>query len=422
MADRFTLRLDSLAYGGEAVGRHDGKAVFVPYGAPGDEAEVEVTSDHGRFARARLLGVTRPSLARRSPACPHFGPGACGGCHWQHLEYSAQLDAKRRVVTDQLARIGGLSGVAVSPAIGMDDPWRYRNHIQLVAEPDGTLGYQAAASHRTVVVSECPIAHPLLAGMVTADDGRGPWRLPAGLSMMRGARVALRAVIGSGERLMLVEGGATRLRTSGTPPYSVVAGGDRSTRVLAGRGWMDESLGGRTFRVSARSFFQVNTQQAGQLARLVREAAALTGSESVLDLFCGVGVFGLLLAPTAGAVTGIEENPDAVADARVNAGEAANVRLLQGPAESMLAGVTGPVDVVVVDPPRQGCAPAVMAGLIRLAPARIVYVSCDPSTLARDAAALVRAGYALTAVTPVDMFPQTYHTECVARLERRQGS
>lgn len=412
------LQITSMAYGGEGVGRWNGKAVFVPYAMPGEEVTAEIVEDRGRYARARLVQVTGPSADRVPPPCPHFGPDRCGGCTWQHVSYGAQLAFKAGIVRDQLARLGRVADPPVRAPVGMGDPWRYRNHLQLVAENSGQLGYQAAGSHRTVVVTQCPIAHPLVASMVSAPTASAAWRLPPGLGGDWVRRAAPRAGINTGQRLLVLEARSQPPPVRGVWPFAVAA--EAGTRVisLAGRPHLEERLGGRVFRYSPRSFFQVNTVQAGRLVELVAGYVDPQGDETLLDCFCGVGVFGLLLAGRVRRVIGVEESASSVGDARINAAGAANVTFLHGQAQSVVPSLSEPVHAVVLDPPREGCDPPVLKALVDLAPRRIVYVSCDPSTLARDVARLGEAGYTLREATPVDMFPQTYHIETVALLTR----
>jgi 23S rRNA (uracil1939-C5)-methyltransferase len=295
------LQVTSMAYGGEGVGRWNGKAVFIPYAMPGEGVTAEIVEDRGRFARARLVQVTSPSAERVSPPCPHFGPDRCGGCTWQHVRYSAQLAFKAGIVRDQLARIGHLTGPLVQAPLGMDDPWHYRNHVQLVAEPGGLLGYQAAGSHRTVVVTQCPIAHPLVAGMVSAPVTGAAWRLPPGLGGVWVRRAAPRAGINTGQRLLVLETHSQPPLVRGAWPFSVAAEAGSRVFPMAGRPHLDERLGGRVFRYSPRSFFQVNIEQAERLVELVATYVDPQGDETLLDCFCGVGVFGLLLGAASSA-------------------------------------------------------------------------------------------------------------------------
>jgi 23S rRNA (uracil1939-C5)-methyltransferase len=411
------LQITSMAYGGQGVGRWNGKAVFVPYAMPGDEVTADIIEDRGRYARARLLQVTSPSADRVDPSCPHFGPDRCGGCTWQHVRYRAQLDYKTGIVRDQLARLGHIPDPPVLAPVGTDDPWRYRNHLQLVADAGWQLGYQAAGSHRTVVVGQCPIAHPLVASMVSAPAVGSAWRLPPGLGGNWVRRAAPRAGINSGQRLLVLEARSEPPPVRGAWPFAVAVAAESGGRViaLAGRPHLEERLGGRVFRYSPRSFFQVNTAQA---ERLVAACVDPQGDETLLDCFCGVGVFGLLLAGRVRRAIGVEESASAIGDARINARGVDGITFLHGQAQSVLPSLGEPVHAVVLDPPREGCDPAVLKALVNLTPRRIVYVSCNPSTLARDVARLEEAGYVLREATPVDMFPQTYHIETVALLTR----
>ncbi len=413
------LEIGSMAYGGEGVGRWQGKAVFVPYTMEGEQVTAEIIEDRGRYARARLVQVIAPAAQRVSPPCPHFGPDRCGGCSWQHVSYSAQLVFKAGIVRDQLTRIGRVADPLVRPPLGMDDPWHYRNHVQLVAGADGLLAYQAAASHRSVVVTQCPIAHPWVASMVEAPAAGAAWRLPPGLGGGWVRRAAPRAGISTGQRLLVLEAGRQPPLVRGVWPFAVAV--EAGTRVipLAGNPHLEERLGGRVFRYSPRSFFQVNSAQAERLVEVVSGYVEPQGDETLLDCFCGVGVFGLLLAGRVKRVIGVEESGSSISDARVNAAGVVNVTFLHGQAQSVVPSLAEPVHTVVLDPPREGCDPAVLKAIASLAPRRIVYVSCDPSTLARDVGRLAEAGYVLREVTPVDMFPQTYHIETVALLTRQ---
>jgi 23S rRNA (uracil1939-C5)-methyltransferase len=404
-----------MAHGGAALGRHEGKVVFVPYAIPGEEVLVEIIEDKGRYARGRLVDVLSPSTQRVLPPCPHFGSHAaaavgCGGCHWQHIAYEAQLEFKQRIVQDQLERIGRFESVLVKPTIGSPEPWYYRNHIQFALDEHGRLGFIGAESQRVVPIEECYIMHPLLNEVFGALD----------LEMPELERLSLRCGVNTSQKMAVFE-------THEDEPFELEVDlpvscvfllSDGRTATLIGREYISEILAGREYRISASSFFQVNTPQAEELVHLVRDYLAPTGSEVLLDAYCGVGVFGLSLAGEVGQLIGLEESPSAVADARFNAGLADNAEFVEGRVEEVLPSLGVPIDLAVLDPPRQGCASEALTALTRLAPAKIVYVSCDPATLARDTRRLVQAGYQLVEVQPIDMFPQTYHIESVALLKR----
>lgn len=400
-----------MAHGGDALGRHEGKVIFVPYAMPGEEALVEIVEDKGSYARGRLVEILSPSPHRVDPPCPHFGPGKCGGCQWQHIAYQSQLELKAAVVGDQLARLGRLPNVPVKPIIPSLSPWHYRNHVQFTVSDDGRLGFVATDGRRVETVEICYLLHPLLEELLAALE----------LELPELARLSLRAGANTGDQMMIFEthDDLPPALESDLPVSCVLLLSDGTPVNLIGNNYLTEAVAGREFHISASSFFQVNTAAAEELVRVVGEYLAPTGDETLLDAYCGVGTFALSLADKVGQVIGIEEAAGAAADARLNASEMANVEFIEGSVEAVLPKLDRPIDLVVLDPPRQGCKPEALTALIELAPRRIVYVSCDPATLARDARKLAGGGYRLLEVQPVDMFPQTYHIESVALWERR---
>jgi len=409
---RFELHLTDMAHGGDALGRHEGKVIFVPYAIPGEEALVEIVEDKGRYARARLVEILSPSPHRVDPPCPHFGPGRCGGCQWQHIAYPAQLELKAAVVGDQLARLGRLPDVPLKmkPTIPSASPWHYRNHVQFSVGDDGRLGFVATAGRRVETIEVCYLLHPILDELFAALDLELP-----GL-----ARLSLRAGVNTGDQMMIFEthDDLPPALESDLPVSCVLLLSDGTPVNLIGNNHITEVVAERRFHISAPSFFQVNTAVAEELVRVVGEYLAPAGDETLLDAYCGVGTFALSLADQVGQVIGIEEAAGAVADARLNVAELTNVEFIEGSVEALLPQLDRPIDLAVLDPPRQGCKPEALRALIELAPRRIVYVSCDPATLARDARKLAGGGYRLVEVQPVDMFPQTYHIESVAMFEK----
>ncbi len=407
MGERLTLQLTDMAHGGEAVGKHERKVIFVPYAIPGESVRVEVMEDKGRFARARVLQVLEPSPHRVQPPCPYFG--LCGGCQWQHVAYEAQLEYKRSIVLTQLQRIAGLPGADVRPVLGMETPWRYRNRVQFHASSDGQLGFMAANSHDVVPVEQCLLMHPLLESVFDALD----MELPDLLSL------SLRAGIHTGDQMVVFEMGSDQppeLEVD-LPVSCVLLLPDGTPVTLVGSPYLREQVLGRQYRISATSFFQVNTLQAEAVSRQVSSALNLQPDSVVLDGYCGVGTFALGLAAHARRVIGVEVSAGAIADAQANAAGLANVSFVCGTMQSAIPklGLTRPL--VVVDPPRTGLEGAALVAVLKLAPPRVVYVSCDPATLARDVKAFLAAGYLLRTVQPIDMFPQTYHIETVTLLE-----
>ncbi len=424
--ETFSIQLTAIAHGGAALGRHEGRVIFVPYALPGETVRAEITEDKGRYAFARLVEVLEPSPNRIPAPCPYFG--SCGGCQWQHVNYETQLDLKSTIVADQLARIGKIAAPHVRPTLPDDSGWAYRNHAQFHPVPGGGLGFQSAGSHDTVAIDECPLLHPLLTDIHAA---LGPnFDLP-GLS-----RLSLRAGTETGD-LMLIFEMADDLPPGleiDLPVSCVLLLSDGVHVNLIGNNHITETVAGHTYRISAPSFFQINTPQAAQLVRLVTGYLDLKGGETVLDAYCGVGLFTTHLAERAGLVIGIEQSPSAVADLLENTAEQnaldgdshdnlddyANVDVIEGSVEVVLPdleldlGVDAPIDAAVIDPPRAGVDRFALDALVKHHPARLVYVSCDPATLARDAKRLVKGGYELVEVQPVDMFPQTSHVESVA--------
>jgi 23S rRNA (uracil1939-C5)-methyltransferase len=362
---QITLRLDAMTYGGEAIGRLDGKAIFVRGGIAGEKVQAQVIEDRGHFARATVVNVLDPSPDRVQPRCPHFGFEArsCGGCHWQHMDYAAQLHWKTEIVREQLRRIGRLPDAPVRATIPSPDVWAYRNHAQFSITPDGRPGFQAARSNRVIPIDECHIV-----------------QLPI-LEHLHSIRL---------------QPGAERLDVRSFNLQSPI------------------SVNGALFQVSAASFFQVNTSLIPTMMGQVVHRLALQGGETVLDAYCGVGLFSHFVAPKAGRVIGIESSPSAVQDARHNLAEFAQVDLRESLVEDVLPTLDVPIDVAIFDPPRAGCGPKVIQAVIERQIERVVYVSCDPSTLARDARQLMDGGYGLVDVQPLDMFPHTFHIETIS--------
>jgi 23S rRNA (uracil1939-C5)-methyltransferase len=420
--DTLTLHLTSIAHGGAALGRHEGRVVFVPYALPGETVRAEIVEDKGRHAFARLIKVLEPSPERVTPPCPYFGPTGCGGCQWQHAAYPAQLRFKAVIVADQLARIGSIADPPVRPTLPDPSGWAYRNHAQFHPAPGGGLGFQAAASNetrperrpefiegrsrRTVAIDECLILHPLLADLYAALD----------LDFAGLLRLSLHAATATGERMLVfeMEDDLPPALEIDLPVSCVLLLSDGQPVNLIGGNHISETVAGHTYRVSAPSFFQANTPQAAELVRLALEYLDLRGSESVLDAYSGVGFFTVPLAERAGLVTAVEASPSAVTDLLENTACFDNVDVIEGPLEAVLPDLDAPLDTALVDPPRAGLDRFALDALVERRPARLVYVSCDPATLARDAKRLVAAGYRLAALQPVDLFPQTYHVESVA--------
>ena len=405
------LTLDSYAYGGDCFGRlEDGRAVFVPYAIPGERVRIRLTEEKRGYARGELLEVLTPAPQRIEPRCPHFfrppgdvpAPAACGGCHYQHLPYEAQLQAKTGILRDQLQRIGKLSDPPVKPAIPSPAPWNYRNHVQFHLTGEGALGLNAPRSGQVIPIETCLLPEPPLVGLLPHLDFES---LPAL------ERIALR--LGSdGDILIVLESSDPQpLSLAVDFPVSVVYRGPGGSLVLAGDDHLVMEVLGRPFRVSAGAFFQVNTPMAAQMVTHLLENLEIRPDDTVVDAYCGVGLFSAFLAERAGRLIGIETSPEACEDFVVNLDEFDNVELYEAPVEQTLPALGLTADLLVADPPRAGLGRRTLEGIAALKPREIAYISCDPATLGRDARYLTEMGYRLRRITPFDLFPQTYHIE-----------
>jgi 23S rRNA (uracil1939-C5)-methyltransferase len=427
------LEIDSLAYGGKGIARRNGYVVFVTGALPGDRVRAEVTRAKRGYAEARTVEIVEPSADRVPERCDHGGE-PCPGAPWQALPYEEQLRHKQQQVDDALSRLGRLSGYELEPIEPAVEQWRYRNKLEYSfgeRDDDLVLGYHARGRWDEVVDAEdCLLA--------SEENNRARNEVRAWARAQGLPAYDRRAGTGTLRNLVVREGRRTgelqtRLVTSPDeiprPPvdlHTIVegtgSGTDGPTGAL-GREHLIEELCGLRFRISHSAFFQTNTEMAERLYAISTEMAALDGRERIYDLFCGIGTLGLAMAGRAGEVWGIELVPEAVADAEENAriNGIGNARFRVGDARKAILPLleeAGRPDVVVVDPPRAGLSKKVVRRLIECEAKRVVYVSCNPTTLAPNAAQLTEAGYRLRRVRPVDMFPQTPHIECVALLER----
>ena len=445
--EEVALTIDRLAYGGRGVGRVDGFVVFVPEVAPGDRVRARPWRIKSGYAEADLAAVDVPSALRAVPPCPHFGP--CGGCIWQHVAYEAQTAAKEDIVRDSLAHLGGVRDVEVRPIIAMADPWRYRNKMEFAFHPDGSLGlHRRGAFDRVVAIDTCLLqsdaANDILRLVREFADGAGLSRYNARDHTGLLRQVVIREARATGEIMVGVvttarevpglQGLAERLMRAQPRIVGVLHGLNAGPSdgvplagltVLAGRGHLIEQLAGLRFRIGLETFFQTNTAQAERLAETVEGFASLGGGETVYDLYCGVGTFALALARRAARVYGIEIAPSAVEAAQENAvlNAIPNVEFASGDVRTALPELrrrAAPPDLLVLDPPRSGAGGRVMRRIAEARAPRVIYVSCNPTTLAPDLKDLVAGGYAIRTVQPLDLFPQTYHVECVVLLERTQ--
>jgi len=406
--EQILVEVTTPVYGGECIGRlPDGRAVFVPYTLPGEQVRVELVEEKRGFARARLVEVVRPSANRITPRCAHYA--VCGGCHYQHADYATQLRIKGAVVRDQLERIGGIANPPVAEVAPSPAAWNYRNTVQFHLTPDGKIGYQGWGTHRVVPISECHLPEEALNQIWPQLD----------LEPLPGIeRIELRLGTDDEALLALESSDLAAPEFSVDFPLSAVHLSPAGKLILAGDDYLLMKIHGRVFKVSAESFFQVNTAQAEAMVSHVLELLPLDDKKTVLDIYSGVGLFSAFIAPRVKRCIGVEMSESACDDYAVNLDEFDNVELYVGAAEEILPALNLHPDIVVVDPPRAGIERTALDAIIHLQPQTLVYVSCDPATLARDVKRLVAGGYSLQQVTPFDLFPQTYHVETVALMTR----
>jgi 23S rRNA (uracil1939-C5)-methyltransferase len=403
------VRLTGFAYGGDALGRlEDGRMVFVPFALPGERVRVELIEEKRGYARGHLVEVLELAPERIQPRCAHFS--VCGGCHYQHLPYAAQLKAKSAILRDQLIRIGGIGDPPMGEIIAAPEPYNYRNHIQFHLSVEGKLGYHLGRSKQVLAIQECHLPEPALSQI---------WPLLDFEAMPEIERISLRLGAGDDVQLTLESDDLTPPELNVEDlPVSVVHLSQGEALVLAGSASVMMEVRGRLFQVSAGSFFQTNTTMAGTMVghvlSLLEVHQALGLEKTLFDVYCGVGLFSAFIAPRVGRLIGIEASPSAAEDFAVNLDEFDHIELYEAPAEMVLPGLADRPDAIIVDPPREGVDRRAMDGLLDLRPPLLIYVSCDPSTLARDAKRLLAAGYHLEQVTPFDLFPQTYHIESIS--------
>ncbi len=434
------LTLESLAYEGDAVGHYEGQAVFVPFGAPGERVRAIVAEAHKTYCRAGIAQILSASPQRVETRCQYFG--VCGGCQWQMLDYAAQVEQKQRILADALARIGGIEPPVIET---VPDPsgWGYRNKAQFpVAGNAGSLalGYYRRGTHHIIAIDHCPIAAdvinaawPALCGILQ-QGGLSGYNEARHHGMLR--HVALRASRKTGKlTLVLVTAGQQNLEQLASGIMAAVPAIESVWQNInpgkgnaifgsrwhhwAGAEYVSETIGGLKFRLSPSAFLQVNLAQAERAYALMAGALRPRADDAVLDLYCGAGAIALGLAPLVQSVTGSEQSPHAVADAQASAklNGIANCQFIAGGSERAAAEVAQ-ASIVVLDPPRKGADSALWPEIARLRPRAVAYLSCNPSTFARDAKELVRARYRLVKLWMIDMFPQTYHVESLGIFEQ----
>ncbi|NLJ24279.1 MAG: 23S rRNA (uracil(1939)-C(5))-methyltransferase RlmD [Firmicutes bacterium] len=441
------LEITGLGHAGEGVGRVNDFAIFVPGTIPGDQILAKIQEVKRNHGRASIIKVIRSAAGRVAPEC--VVAGDCGGCQLQHMAYESQLEWKRQLVVDALTRIGKFEEPLVQPVIGMAHPCGYRNKVQYPMGLVGgkvALGFYRRGTHAIVPIEECANTHPLcnkalqVVSYLLAEIGLVPYDEITGDGLIRhlvcrvstahnqlmvilvtnGKEVSGMAKLVEKMRAALPEL-VTVAQNVNTKRTNVIMG--EKTRILWGAPYLIEELNGLKFAISPRSFFQVNSEQAAILCHKVVEYAKIGQRTRALDCYSGTGSIALHLAREGAHVIGIEVVPEAIGDAKLNAelNHISGAEFRVGRVESELPGILeeGSVDMAVLDPPRKGCESEVLGALLQAKIPRLVYVSCNPSSLARDLAILAEGGYELREVQPVDMFPQTSHVECVVLMSTR---
>ncbi len=442
----YEIAVTGMGVSGEGIGKVQGFTVFIPGAIPGETVKARIQLIKKNYAKAVLEEILTPSSWRVRPACPVYG--LCGGCQISHLSYGGQLAMKQQRVTDAVVRIGGGSGDCIRPILGAAHPWNYRNKMMI---PTGGVkghvqaGFYAAGSHRIVPTESCLLQkeenNRLMQSLLAWADRTGA--VPYEETEKKGSLRHIMGRVGENNRVMAVLVTADRETGSHTDWTEAVRKDlpglssawhniqNRPTNVVLGpvmnRLWgsetIEEELCGLHFRISPYSFFQVNKEQAQVLYRTALSFCGLTGAETVIDAYCGTGTISLCMARQAKKVIGIEIVKPAVKDARMNAemNHIDNAEFIAGDAGAVMPDLAQKgirPDVIVCDPVRAGCSEEVLRAAAHMEPEKIVYVSCNPATMARDAARLRDLGYEIITVQPVDMFPQTMHVECVALMSR----
>lgn len=408
--ERSIVELDILdfTFGGDAFGRMaDGKPVFVPFAMPGDRVRVRLPNVIKDYGFGQLVEVVKPAAGRIAPRCRHFS--VCGGCHYQHIAYEQQLAVKQKIVADQMRRIGKITSPLVNEIIPSPNDWHYRATMQFHLSENGKPGFRASGGAEVVEISECHLPVPEINEI---------WPLLDIDSASGIKRVLLRA--GSdGELLAGLESERELPPEFNVDfPLSVHFLGRGGDYLMAGDAHNVMTVNGVDFAVSPRSFFQVNLAQAGRMVDYILANVSIDSKDTALDLYSGVGLFSVFLAPRVKELVAVESSESACDDFAANQDKFDNVSLYIGTAEQVLSGLQLQPDVVIVDPPRAGLGKGVVDYLVKSTARELVYVSCDPATLARDCKRLVDGGFTIRSIQPFDLFPQTYHVETVVLITR----
>ncbi len=403
-AESIEVSLTGWAYGGEALGRtNEGRMIFAPFCIPGESVRGAPIEERPSWARILPREWLHESAERIAARCPHFTK--CGGCHYQHVSYDQQLELKRSIVTEQLQRIGGLANPPVGRTVPSPKAWEYRNHMRYHVLADGSLGLMRFKEPTPLAIEVCFLPEPALQDIWARIDLPGESAVD---------QVALRQGT-SGDVMVILHGDMQHINELAIDfPVSIVWQDGDSWRVLAGDSAIQFEIMDLSFRVSAPSFFQVNTSILPDLVQQVMSAIDVEPGMTFIDLYAGVGLFSAFAAKQGAHVFAVEESGSACADFEVNLEHFREISLYESPVELGLPAIKASPDVILVDPPRAGLSRKALDALSAMTAERIVYLSCDVGTLARDAKRLEKAGYQLDQVSPIDLFPQTFHIETLS--------
>lgn len=411
--------VDGISHAGEGVARVDGKATFIPYAIPGETVSIRIIEEKKNFQRASLEEIITPSPDRVDPPCPYFFK--CGGCSYQHIDYSRQLEIKRQVIKETLKRIGGID-IEVNEVIGTENPWHYRNKVEWHCGKESgqlTMGYYINDSRVLIGIDSC-----LLISQAMQDYSHYIKEHLEELKIPEGCEVILRQSSSNQEMMLVFNGtGASEIDFAKMLNYKEVASiysiDQGVTRLHYGDQNLEEKIFKLKYEISPQAFFQVNHIQTEKMIEIIKDYAQIRPGENVLDAYCGTGSIALALAEKAHKVVGVESLKASIKNAKRNTfkNDIKNCKFIKGACEDIIPDLEEEFDVVILDPPRTGCKAELIKAIIEKSPRCIIYVSCNPSTLARDLAIFKDSDYKVNQVQPIDMFPQTHHVEAVILLQ-----
>jgi 23S rRNA (uracil1939-C5)-methyltransferase len=410
MDELITIKIQSLVYGGYGLSRlPDGRAVFVPFVMPDETVQVRIIEEKKGHVLAELVAIVDPHHQRISPRCSHFG--VCGGCHYQHIPYKFQLENKRMIFIEQLQRIAGIETPEIKQIYPSTKEWGYRNSAQFSLSNSGKMCFADFNYHQPFEVKECHLPMPEVGAFWPQIEFESDTQLE---------RVEVRQS-NDGDLMIVLRGSENDLpEMESEAPVSIVHLNGEDQVVMAGNDCLIMRVMEKEFRVSAGAFFQTNMAAVETLCDLVREAVKQSGCRTIMDVFCGVGLYSMFLAEDVEQIIGIESSPATCEDFAVNLDDYDNVSLYQGMAEQIIPLIKEKPNCVIVDPPSSGLSRETTQSLIEKAPQHLIYVSCNPSTMARDAKHLSEAGYQLQSSSLVDMFPQSFQIESVNLFIKKQ--